>query len=191
MKIIYSLLGSIVTALALYLCVYQLMDVFYYNSQPDAGPGSFPGLSATLAGIYLFPAVTLVIFILFLFVYNKMNVRGIVFGGIAGLWLYSLLMTLAPSQVIKYLPIIAIIAGFILIKPRMSDRVLNWTLLGAACGWLVTYLIIIGGRAFQNTHTSYFNFSPSQQIVVLAGILVLGIVGWLIGIKKSRVQTRY
>lgn len=191
MKIIYSLLGSIVTALALYLCVYQLMDVFYYSSLPDAGPGIFPGLSAVLAGIYLFPAVTLVIFILFVIIYNKINIRGIWFGGAAGLWLYSLLMTLAPSQVFNYLPIIAIIAGYILIQTTLSDRVLNWTLLGAACGWLVTYLIIIGGRALQNTLTSYFNFSPSQQIVVLAGILVLGIVGWLIGMRKSRAQTRY
>ncbi|MFD2702138.1 hypothetical protein ACFSVM_16865 [Paenibacillus shunpengii] len=91
----------------------------------------------------------------------------------------------------NYLPIIAIKAGYLLIQTTLSDRVLNWTLLGAACGWLVTYLIIIGGRAVQNTLTSYFNFSPSQQIVVLAGILVLSIVGWLIGMKKSRAQTRY
>ncbi|MFD2702139.1 hypothetical protein ACFSVM_16870 [Paenibacillus shunpengii] len=77
MKIIYSLLGSIVTALALYLCVYQLMDVFYYSSLPDRGPGSFPGLSAALTGIYLFPVVTLVVFILFVIIYNKINIRGI------------------------------------------------------------------------------------------------------------------
>ncbi|OMC69048.1 hypothetical protein BK126_14795 [Paenibacillus sp. FSL H7-0326] len=191
MKIIYSLLGGIVTAVALYLCAYQLMDVFYYSSLPDRGPGSFPGLSAALAGIYLFPVVMLVIFILFLIVYNKINIRGIWLGGAAGLWLYSLLMTLAPSQVFNYLPIIAIISGYILIQSTLSDRVLNWTLFGAACSWLVTYLVIIGGRAVQNTLTSYFYFSPSQQIVVLAGILVLGIVGWLIGMNKSSAQTRY
>ncbi|MGF9696136.1 hypothetical protein [Paenibacillus sp. MABNR03] len=185
MKMVYSLLGSIITVLALYLFAIPLINIFYIGTLPDEGPGIFPGLRIFLSSLIVLPVLILLFFGLYIIFYKKMNLQGLIYGGIIGLWLFSVLMELSPLSIYYYLPLIATVACYFLVKPSRSDQVLNWTLLGTIFGWIITYLLVIVIRAVQNSLTSYFNFDPSQKILVFVGILLFGISGWFIGKRRT------
>lgn len=186
MKIVYSLLGSLFGVLGLYVVAGYIIDFSYFKNLPESGPGSFPGLPILLNGIVLFPVISLIFFALFFIFYNKLNVRGIAFGGMAGFWIFSLLSVFSYSALYSFLPFILIIAGYVVIKRAYPDQPWNGILWGALGGLLVSYHMVIVGRALNNTLTSYFNFSDFEKLFVLIGILIFGIAGCLIGKKSSK-----
>ncbi|MCM3784516.1 hypothetical protein M3231_16150 [Neobacillus mesonae] len=191
MKLVFSLIGSIMTILGLYLFSYNWFSGNYISNPTNENPGSFPNASYFITGFYIFPLLCLVFFILYMIFYKKINIRGIVLSGMVGFWLFSLLTTISSSPIYYYLPLIVIVLGAFLVRFKGSGQAMNWTLAGTAAGWLIAYLIVIALRAIQNSLTSYFYFDPSQKIFVLAMILVFGIAGWLIGRKKNQNRMKF
>lgn len=184
MKIIYSLVGSITLTLALILAAFNVLGLtVFVETTVSWQDDPLSELAYIIYGVIAFPIVTLSLFLLFIWMYHKMNIRGIAIAGGVGIWVFFgiHIYWADMAKYVMWIPLLFIIAGYFLIKHEYEDYKLRYLLLGMIFGWGISYLTVLGKRLFQNTLTSYFNFNPAEEKYVLIMIAILGITGWLFG----------
>lgn len=184
MKIIYSLVGSITLTLAFILAAFNVLGLtVFLETTSSWHDDPLSELAYIIYAFIAFPFVTLSLFLLFTWMYHKMNIRGIAIAGGVGTWLFFGIHIYGAdmAKYVMWIPLLFIIAGYFLIKREYEDYKLRYLLFGMILGWGISYLMVLGKRLFQNTLTSYFNFNPAEEKYVLIMIAILGITGWLFG----------
>lgn len=184
MKIIYSLVGSITLALAFILAAFNLLGLTVFLEATGSWQDNpLSELAYIIYGVTAFPIVTLSLFLLFIWLYHKLNIRGIAIAGGVGTWLFFgiHIYWADMTKYVMWIPLLLIIAGYFLIKREYKDYKLRYLLFGMIFGWGISYLTVLGKRLFQNTLTSYFNFNSAEEKYVIIMIAILGITGWLFG----------
>jgi len=200
MKFIYSLVGSITISLAFILVVFNLMGLIFLEAPGSWQDDPLSELVFIMYGIIAFPFVSLLLFLLFIWMYHKLNIRGIAIAGGVGTWLFFgiYIFSVDMAKYFMWIPLLFIIVGYFFIKREYEEFKLRYLLFGMVSGWVVSYLGILGKRWIQNSLTSYFSFNPTEKKFVIIAIAVLGIIGWLIGKhlvlignKKSPIKSRF
>ncbi|WP_416295871.1 hypothetical protein ACM7Q1_03970 [Paenibacillus illinoisensis] len=189
MKFIYSLVGSVAFAFSIILASFNVLGLagFYYaTSSWQDDPLS--ELAYIIYGLIAFPIISLALFLMFIWVYPKWNIRGITIAGAIGIWLFFgiYIFSIAMARYVMWLPLAFIVLGYFLIKRKYDEHKLRNLLIGMIMGWVVSYLMVLGKRLFQNSLTSYFNFDLAEQKFVFSAIAFFGIVGWLFGRYSKR-----
>ncbi|PAD29562.1 hypothetical protein [Paenibacillus sp. 7523-1] len=184
MKMIYSLVGSVTFAFSIILASFNVLGleaIFEATGSWQDDPLS--ELVYIIYGVIAFPIVSLSLFPIFIWKYHKLNIRGIaIFGGI-GIWLFFgiYIYSIHMAKYVMWIPLVFMVVGYYLTKLKYDEYKLRNLLLGMILGWVVSYLIVIGKRLFQNSLTSYFNFNLAEQKFVIIAIAFFGITGWLFG----------
>ncbi|MBD8499727.1 hypothetical protein [Paenibacillus arenosi] len=194
MKIIYSILGSIVTVVASNLGLFHVLDVFYFSTfrSPD---GFFPTLQSVVVAFTALLVLAILLLLFYFKSFDKVNVRGIAVGGAIGYLLYTLLDTYISADVpsinpyLNYIMLLSIIVGYIVVKREFNDFKIVYIGIGSAIGWLLGYATVIVMRAIQNSLISYFYFDTFETSLVLGVIAVSAIVGWLLSTNKKKVDS--
>ena len=174
---------------------------FYGNEiaqLPPSEPGEFgDGLLVLILAGYAALLAIPILFILFTIFYKRLNLLGLLLGVGFGFWFTRLVHLLASwtqlvdgdnPRIYEYLYMSAFIfmlVGLFFIKHDTKRFSLAGTVAGAAGGFLISYGAVIAYRWVDNTLTSYRNFGPIENTVVLFGVLLFALIGNAVG-KKYR-----
>ncbi|WP_028596637.1 hypothetical protein [Paenibacillus assamensis] len=193
MRIIYSILGTIVTVVASCLGLYHFLDVFYFSTFRSQD-NFYLILDILIVVFIVLPMVAILLLLFYFRSFDKVNVRGIAVGGVIGYLLYTLLDTyisgIVPSihPYLNYVMLLSIIVGYIVVKREFNDFKIVYIGIGSAIGWLLGYAAVIVMRAIQNSLTSYFYFDTFETSLVLGMIALSAVVGWLLSTNKKKVD---
>lgn len=201
MRFINSIIAGVLTGTLGYIAV-SLVSLLFMDNEP----GSLDGLSYLIITIPIFLLLTFLLVLVFFIFYHRMNMHGMVFGGVAGLLFTQLILVVlelipfSPESVLPYiinyyrnyrfiLIILAMVTGLIFIKKSTKWLHLNGFVLGSMVGLIVSYSFILILRKLNNTLTSYFYLDATEMSVVVAMAILGSIVGNQVGKKRYFVES--
>ena len=170
MKLIYSLAGSVTFAFSIILASFNVLGLAgFYDATSSWQDDPLSELAYIIYGLIAFPMISLALFLMFIWMYPKWNIRGIAIAGAIGIWLFFgiYIFSIAMARYVMWLPLAFIVLGYFLIKRKYDEHKLRNLLFGMIVGWVVSYLMVLGKRVFQNSLTSYFNFDLAEQSLSL------------------------
>lgn len=199
MRFLISAVAAAMAAVSICMGIYGVY-AFYLNEIAQMLPpeaGSFaPSFGLLIIFIYSGLLLALLLFIIFLIFYRRLNLLGLLLGVGFGFWLIRLLQLLNEwirsfsgysEWLYVYLNVIAFIfmlAGFFFIKRDTKRFSLAGTVAGAASGLLFSYGAVIVYRWLDNTLTSFLYFDLIETTVVVLGILIFALIGNTVGKKN-------
>lgn len=89
MRVIYSLAGSVTFAFSIILALFNVLGlVAFFDATGSWQDDPLSELAYVIYGLIAFPIISLALFLMFIWMYPKLNIRGIAFFGIIG-WLFG------------------------------------------------------------------------------------------------------
>ncbi|AIY05698.1 hypothetical protein Plano_1733 [Planococcus sp. PAMC 21323] len=200
-RILISLLAAIMATISIGrgiqgIYTFYLKEIVQVPSTEAAS--SVPDFGLFVFLIYSELLLMLLLFIIFIVSYERLNMFGLILGAGFGFWLVHLLELFVqwtganPSYselLYAYPNIIAffcMLIGFFFIKHDTKRFSLVGTVAGAASGLLISYGAVIVYRWVDNTLTSFLYFDLIETIVVVFGILIFALIGNIIGKKNQQ-----
>lgn len=89
MRFIYSLAGSVAFAFSIILASFNALGLIgFFEATGSWQDDPLSELAYIIYGLIAFPMISLALFLMFIWIYPKLNIRGIAFFGIIG-WLFG------------------------------------------------------------------------------------------------------
>lgn len=189
MRFIYSFVGSVAFAFSIILASFNVLGLaVFFDATGSWQDDPLSELAYVIYGLIAFPIISLALFLMFIWMYPKLNIRGVAIAGGIGIWLFFgiYIFSIDMAKYVMWLPLAFIVLGYFSIKRKYDDIKIRNLLFGMIVGWGVSYLMVLGKRLFQNSLTSYFNFDLAEQMFVIIVIAFFGIVGWIFGRYSKR-----
>lgn len=189
MRFLNSVIAAALTGTLGYLGVMFVSSFFW-----DSSPGSMDGFGFLILSFPLYLFITILLIFVFFFLYNRINVHGMVFGGVIGILVTELIrigLETIPFQHLSYyyeyrfvLILMMMVAGLILVKKTSKWYHHNGFILGSITGLVLSYSVVILMRAINNSLTSYFYLDSLESFLLLSGTTIGAIIGNLLGQKR-------
>lgn len=189
MRFLNSSIAAILTGL---FCFNIIFTTYTIVTKPT--PGAADGLGFIILLVILTPVLMILFLIVFYRFYERINMKGLLFGVITGLWLREVLEVIQgffylsdqlnnTIRVINspYLLLMIIILSLIFVRTSYKWLNLNSFTIGATTGFVFSYIIVLLLRKINNSLTSYFHFNSGEILIVVLSVLITSILGIIFG----------
>ena len=200
MRFIHALTAAILTGIIGFLATMTCIGM-YFEFLTNATYEFPDGLFILFTALLVFPILTIILAVFFFIKYNRINMTGIIFAGITGLWLIRAINEIVPwmsyskgigdmfnTSYLSYLNILLVlfwILGYLFVHPTSKWIHINGFLLGAFSSLVLSYVVVIILRGLNNSLTSFFHFNFQETLFVLLCIFAGTIIGNWIGKRKT------
>ncbi|WP_142826298.1 hypothetical protein [Planococcus soli] len=192
MRFLVSAVAAVIATVSINFGIYGAY-AFYLNEivqMPSPEAGSLgPFFDVLLLLIYSSVFLVLLLFIVFLIFYKRLNMLGLLLGAGFGFWLVRFFQLLnqwiwqysgysEPLYVyLNVLVFVCMLVGLFFIKYDTKRFSLAGTVAGAAGGLLFSYGAVIVYRWVDNTLTSFLYFDLIETTVVILGVPIFAFTG--------------
>ncbi|OJH19174.1 hypothetical protein [Bacillus obstructivus] len=194
MRFFNSSIAAILTGLVCFNIIFTTYTIF---TKPT--PGAADGLGFIIFSVLLTPVLMILFLIVFYRLYKRINMKGLLFGVITGLWLREVLEVIQgffyQSDQLKntiriinspYLLLIIIMLSLIFVRTSYKWLNLNSFTITATTGFVFSYIIVLLLRKINNSLTSYFYFNSDEILIVVLSVFITSVLGIIIGKKNEK-----
>ncbi len=199
-RILFSAIAAGVATISFLYAMYAAYT--FYGKEIAQFPSSEVGLEyGVILAIYgglAAMVIFIILFILFMTFYKRLNILGLLLGAGFGLWVtYLVQFFLAWTQLVgednawiyEYLyisPFIFMLVGLFVIKHDTKWFSLAGTVAGAAGGFVISYVAVIAYPWVENTMLTNRYRDEIEITVLWFGVLLFALIGNAAGVKYRR-----
>ncbi|WP_221567098.1 hypothetical protein [Alkalihalobacillus sp. TS-13] len=187
MKFFIAFITAILTGIIAFLGIKTISSMYIEFIIKPPG-GGLEGLSLFLSLLYITPIIIIILLFVYYYKFESWNVRGLLFGAVIGLWLVKILEVWNLPYYINVIPTFSMVIGYFFVRRTNAWLYINGFTIGTVFGFVIAYIMVIVLRWVNNSLTSYFYFSPSEQSLLLITILLTAIIGNLIEKKLKNMK---